>query len=77
MCVCLLAALMDSCSHNTGPVETPRNEKRLGDNPAGIPWNERTCVFNNMAMIFNGEPPPKWLVDINHHRNDAHQRIPG
>ena len=30
----------------------------------------------HMAMSFNREPPPKWLVDINPHLNGVHHRVP-
>ena len=29
-----------------------------------------------MTVNFNGESPEKWLVVINPHLNDVHQRVP-
>ena len=29
-----------------------------------------------MAINFHREPPPKWLVDMDPHLNDIHQRVP-
>ena len=31
---------------------------------------------NHLAMSFDGESPQKWLVDVNQHLNDVHQRVP-
>ena len=30
----------------------------------------------DVAMNLNGEPPPKWLVDMDPHLHDVRQRVP-
>ena len=32
--------------------------------------------MNRLPKLFCREPPPKWLVDMDPHRNNVHQRVP-